>query len=128
MIVEDMDTFEKAWLCVEPSLDPKFEITGRVHSKEDVLAMIGAGSAILFHHGRSAMLVALLPNDPIPSVNAWASGGKIKELVQHLYPEVEAWAKANGYKKIIGQGRRQWGAVITKMGFLPDQIIYSKDI
>ena len=123
------EEFDRAWTFIEPSVDPKFTLSKIGTSKEEVEQYLLDGKAVIFLGDQSAMLVEIVSVNPeYPMLNAWATGGKLKDLLTTVWPEVETWGRDHGFKKILGMGRRQWGSTIRKLGFEVEAITYSKDL
>lgn len=60
-------------------------------------------------HGRHSVIVTRIVKrlDGLACV-IWLASGQMRELVEEMLPDVEAWAKENGCLKVVIVGRKGW--------------------
>lgn len=76
----------------------------------------------------SATLISFITAPRMKAMNVWASGGSLKEILGITEPELEVWARENGFSYIYGAGRGAWGRALTKLGFKPVHTTFAKEI
>lgn len=96
----------RAWLV--PALE---DVTEPV-----LLEWLASGRAQLWAGERCAMVTTLLAEDERKIV-AWLTGGDLREVVQ-LVPGISAWARSQGAQAAWVYGRKGWGRVLEKVGFV----------
>lgn len=67
-----------------------------------------------------------MPNRKV--LHIWVLGGNLKELLEVVYPRIEAYAQANEFQYITGSGRNVWGRVLNKLGFEPKYTTFAKEL
>lgn len=97
-------SFNRCW----PWLHAALLYFGPTREKEHVWAEIYARKS-QFWPGKNCAILTRIDIFPagLCCGNAWAAGGNLKEIKQ-LVPQIEAWLKAQGCKKIIIMGREGW--------------------
>ena len=116
------------WLAVGACLDAALAYAGRTHRLADVAAMVEAGEARLWC-GVASALVTLLEDDPGERrLLLWLAGGDLGELVRSLRPQAEAWAKAQGCRRVLIVGRPGWERALAPEGYAPLARIIAKEL
>lgn len=117
-----------AWARVAPWLDAALAHAGRTHTLEDVRALVDAGEARLWTGERSAV-VTVVEEDPCERrLLVWLAGGDLSELLDGLRPRIEAWARANGCRRMLVIGRPGWERALARDGYAPLARLIAKEL
>lgn len=94
----------------------------------DVAAMVARGEA-QFWPGQAAAMVTVVEEDPGERrLLIWLAGGELGELVRRLRPAAEAWARAEGCRRVLVIGRPGWERVLAPEGYAPLARIIAKEL
>jgi hypothetical protein len=101
---------------------------GCTHRLADVRALVECGEAQLWP-GAAAAMVTLVEEDPCERrLLIWLAGGSLVELVGQLLPRAEAWARAEGCRRLLIIGRPGWERALKSHGFAPLARLIAKEL
>ena len=111
----------KAW--IEGALDYVLE-----HTIEDIAEFVEAGDAI-FWPGRNCACVTQFWEFPrSKGLNFWLAGGDMRELLNEMFPVLEAWGLEVGCTSFFVAGRPGWARAMKPMGFDPRWTVLCKEV
>jgi len=120
--------FEAAWARAAPWLEAALAHAGQTHGLADVEALVREGSA-QFWAGSGSAVVTLVEDDPRERrLLVWLAGGDLAELTEAVLPQVEAWARAKGCRRLLVVGRPGWERALAPKGFAPLARVIAKDL
>lgn len=121
-------SFEAAWARAGPHLDAALEHSGRTHGIEDVEALVRRGEAQFWAAANSAV-VSLVEHDPRERrLLVWLAGGDLAELSETVLPQVEAFGRARGCRRLLVVGRAGWERALKPKGFAPLARVIAKEL
>jgi len=121
-------SFEAAWARAAPLLERALDHGGRTHGLADVEALVRGGEAQFWRADRSA-LVSLIEDDPCERrLLIWLAGGDFDELTRQVLPQVEAWGRARGCRRLLIVGRAGWERALKPNGYAPVARLIAKDL
>ena len=101
-------SFDEAWTKAARHLDAALARGGRTHGLADVEALVRRGAAQLWA-GPNSAVVTLVENDPLERrLLVWLAGGELRELTEAVLPNVEAWGRTQGCRRLLVIGRAGW--------------------
>lgn len=128
----EIDAFETEWLRCSPWLDAALDHAGRTHTLEQVKAMVCDPAAeTRFWAGTGSALVTAIERFPCgPVLQFWLAGGDdLAELVSHLRPMAEEWAReVHGVRRFMLLGRRGWVGELADHGYRPHATLLVKEL
>ena len=88
-----------------------------------------AGDGKLWATDKAAMVtrVCLYPGGA-KVVRSLATAGDLKEILETLTPQIEAWAKENGCTHSLVEGRDGWRKALAPFGYQHHQTILIKEL
>lgn len=120
----DWSEFSRCQKWLEDAL--KYNMTGQ--TLDDVKNGLASGEYLLWPGRNSAVVTEHYETPQGKFLNFFLAGGELDELAQMLEP-IEAWAKANGVKKITLYGRRGWEKTFLRgAGYRTHWVVMTKDI
>jgi len=121
-------SFEAAWRNAAPHLDAALAEAGRTHALSDVASMVADGDAQFWAAPNSAV-VTVIEADPLERrLLVWLAGGDLQELTETVLPQVEAFGRANGCRRLMVIGRAGWERTLEPKGFEPVARVIAKDL
>lgn len=90
--------------------------------------MVRLGEA-QFWPGEQAAMVTTIEDDPCERrLLIWLAGGTLDELVEHLRPHAEAWARRCGCGRVLVIGRPGWEPTLKEKGYAPVARLIAKEL
>lgn len=125
-------TFDTEWARCSGWLEAALDHAGRTHTLEQVKAMVCDPAAeTRFYAGAGSALVTVIERFPTgPVLQFWLAGGDdLGELVSHLRPMAEEWARENhGIRRFMLLGRRGWVGELADHGYRPEATLLVKEL
>ena len=90
--------------------------------------MVANGDAQLWQGQRSAAVTEIIQFPRLKSLHLWLCGGDLREIVDDMLPQAEAFAKKEGCSRLTTAGRIGWDRVMKGKGFTPVAHICAKDL
>lgn len=108
--MEDTREWERcrAWLLA--ALEPG------CGGEDELVADLRAGRAQLWAGEAAAMVTQCVTDAAGSCLHVWLAGGDLKEILR-LRPGIEAWARAQGCRRITIDGRKGWARVLRSRGY-----------
>jgi hypothetical protein len=106
------EEFLRCWPWLKASLEFSAyrhnAIAYPTHEALHVWQRIATGKAKLWALSDSAIITEIIHHPTgLRSQNTWLAGGELGQIAEHM-AVVEAWGRANGCHREIGNGRRGW--------------------
>lgn len=120
------EEFERVWPLLAPAVAA--EIGGSGFSKEMILQNIENENLVLWSSENAACLTEINVMETRKTLHVWVVGGKLKELLEVIYPQLERYARYTDCQYITGSGRESWGRVLKKLGFAPAYTTFAKEL
>lgn len=118
--------FDRVWPLLLASIET--DIGGAAYTKEEVWSEIDKGDAHLWTASQSACIVEVVDRPDYRCCHIFVAGGKLREIMTVLWPQVEQWARDNGCHQITASGRSVWERVVKKHGFKPVLTTFAKEL
>jgi hypothetical protein len=112
--------FERVWPFISAGLE--CQTGGNPYDIEELFELFLKNEVLLWPSANAAVLCSTAYYPRSKHLVLWSIGGNLKEILRELRPQVETWAKENGYSHVMGFGRRQWTAVANRNGYSNDNI------
>lgn len=97
---------------VRPMLLRALDQCGGTHDFDDVVYLIRRRLAHLWPGERSVIVTEIIEAPNLRYCSIWLAGGDLTELLE-MEKRVAAWAREQGCKRIIANGRGGWAKVLT---------------
>jgi hypothetical protein len=104
----------------ESAMDPDF------HRIEELDAKVADGSAIIWHTDNSAIACEIQRYPNALAIHGLCATGELREIVEDLIPQAEAWAKAAGCTHATIESREGWSRVLKARGYSPHTVTLGK--
>lgn len=114
------------WEKAKPFLEDAILETKGTHTMDDVCLMVGAGHFTLWLTEKSALLTEFVQFPRMKTLNCFAGGGDLKDLIELREEKLIPFAKKNGCARITGAGRKGWTKTLP--GFEFGGVYMHKDI
>lgn len=99
------------------------------YTKEQTWRLVETGRAFFWPGERGAIIADVYDVPAYRALNLWAAGGDLNELVNVILPNIEAWAKNNGFRYVgFASPRKGWTKLLANRGFTPQAITYAKEL
>lgn len=109
-------------------LEAALEYAGGTHAIDDVIREIYTGKLQFWPGERSAIVTEIEYYPLMKSCHFFLAGGDLAEL-EEMTPKIEAWAKAQGCKRMTLAGRRGWERTfLAGGGYKPHWYVMAKEI
>ena len=92
---------------VRKHLLPALELCGGTHNEADLWNGLQSEKMQLWPGKESAIVTEVIEYPRLRACHFWLVGGDMDEVLE-MEPEIVAWAKSSGCKKITASGRRGW--------------------
>lgn len=121
-------TPSEEWVRCKPWLMAALEHDGGFNTIEDVETRIAAGDAHFWPGKRAAGVTEFMAFPRCKALNFWLVGGDLDELLDHMMPAAEAWARTQGCTKTVAFGRRGWKPKLAERGFSEGWTVFVKEL
>jgi hypothetical protein len=116
----------ETWAKARPLIKRALKYSGGTHTPEDVFDAITSGGAQLWCGAASVIVTQIVVYPRLKACRIWLAGGDMAELTETMLPDVEAWAKAKGCKRMQVVGRKGWARVLRD--YREPSVVLEKEI
>lgn len=116
------------FLRLAPQLERALPYTGGTHTLEDVWDAIALGEMQMWPGERSIIITEVQQYPRLRAVHLFLGAGEMDGIKQ-LLPEIEAWARTIGARRITLAGRKGWErSFLAARGYAPQWSVMSREM
>lgn len=127
--MDSPDEFDRFWPGLEAAINQ--DLGGAVYTREEIWADIACGGSHLWTTENAACIAEVIERPQGSILNLFAlyvNRGHVSEFLQIMFPEIEQWARNNGFKTITGSGRDVWVRLMKRHGVKPVLTTFAKEL
>ena len=108
-------------------LEDALHYAGSTHTVEDVLDEVERGDAQIWTSDDAVIVSEIYDYPEATVLHYWLAGGELQGVIE-LGRKVLAWGAEQGCTRASLNGRRGWAKALAAEQFVPETVIFTRDI